>query len=124
MFSIFISRIFMVLGLLWVMLAMILQILSRVAFGLEKDNLKPVLLFIILQGISLIVTNSVYLAVIINHSTQCEMIMFYVDEVRTRLEEKSIPLKDAMQVCLFECVLNFIQKTVNLYFFEYSKYSI
>ncbi len=124
MFSIFISRIFMVLGLLWVMLAMILQILSRVAFGLEKDNLKPVVLFIILQGISLIVTNSVYLAVIINHSTQCEMIMFYVDEVRTRLEEKSIPLKDAMQVCLFECVLNFIQKTVNLYFFEYSKYSI
>jgi hypothetical protein len=124
MFSIFISRIFMVLGLLWVMLAMILQILSRVAFGLEKDNLKPAVLFIILQGISLIVTNSVYLAVIINHSTQCEMIMFYVDEVRTRLEEKSIPLKDAMQVCLFECVLNFIQKTVNLYFFEYSKYSI
>ncbi len=114
----------MVLGLLWVMLAMILQILSRVAFGLEKDNLKPAVLFIILQGISLIVTNSVYLAVIINHSTQCEMIMFYVDEVRTRLEEKSIPLKDAMQVCLFECVLNFIQKTVNLYFFEYSKYSI
>ena len=92
----------MLLGLLWVLLAMILQILSRLAFGLEKDNLKPVWLFIVLQVFSLIVTNSVYLAVIINHSTQCEMIMFYVDEVRTRLEEKSIPLKDAMQVFLLK----------------------
>ena len=91
----------MVLGLLWVLLAMILQILLHVAFekdSLEKKNFQPLWLFIVLQVVSLVVTNSVYLAVIINHSTQCEMIIFYVNEIRARLEEKSIPLKDAMQV--------------------------
>ena len=88
----------MVLGLLWVILAMSVQVLSRLAYGIDQDNLEPVWLFIVLQAVSLIVTNSIYLAVVINHSTQCEMIIFYVNEVRTRLEEKSITIKDAMQV--------------------------
>ena len=44
------------------------------------------------------IVNSIYLAVVINYATQCEMIIFYIDEVRTRLEEKSITIKEAMQV--------------------------
>lgn len=48
--------------------------------------------------IALIIVNSVYLAVVINYATQCEMIIFYIDEVRTRLEEKSVTIKEAMQV--------------------------
>lgn len=88
----------MVLGLLWVILAMSVQVLSRLAYGIEQDNIEPVWLFIVLRAVSLIVTNSIYLAVVINHSTQCEMIIFYLNEVRTRLEEKSITIKDAMQV--------------------------
>ena len=42
--------------------------------------------------------NSIYLAVVVNHATQCELIIFYVHEIKTRLEEKSITLKDAMPV--------------------------
>jgi hypothetical protein len=52
----------------------------------------------IIEVIALVIVNSVYLAVVINHATQCEMIIFYVNEIRTRLEEKSITLKEAMQV--------------------------
>ena len=48
--------------------------------------------------VALVIVNSVYLAVVINYATQCEMIIFYIDEVRTRLEEKSITIKEAMQV--------------------------
>ncbi len=88
----------MVFGVLWVLLAMSMQILSRLAFGVEQDNLEPLWLFLILEAFGLVIMNSIYLAIVINHSTQCEMIIFYVNEIRTRLEEKSVTLKDAMQV--------------------------
>ena len=89
---------FIILGVLWVILAMFIQILSRLAFGIEQDMYKPFWVFIIIQAVALVIINSIYLAVVINHATQCELIIFYVNEIRTRLEEKSITLKDAMQV--------------------------
>jgi hypothetical protein len=52
----------------------------------------------LIQLIALILIYAIYLAVVINHGTQCEMIIFYVQEIRTRLDEKSITIKDAMQV--------------------------
>ena len=70
----------------------------------------------IIEVIALVIVNSVYLAVVINHATQCEMIIFYVNEIRTRLEEKSITLKEAMQVNLVTkkirkvCVVNYQNK--------------
>lgn len=83
-----------------VILEMCVQTLSRALFRVKgmSDLFEPEWLVIALQVISLIMTNSVYLAVVINHSTQCEMIIFYVNEIKIRLEEKSIALKDAMQV--------------------------
>jgi hypothetical protein len=80
---------------LWVLLAIVMQILYRLAFGFDEEIYK---FFAILQGIAYIVINSVYLAILVNYSTQCELIIFYVREIRTRLEEKSISLKEAMQV--------------------------
>lgn len=82
------------------MLAMALQILFLAAYGFESKPFHPSWLFVTLQSIALIIMNSVYLAVVINHATQCELIIFYTHEIKTRLEEKSIALKDAMQVSL------------------------
>lgn len=77
-----------------------MHILSKAAFGLDKVVFEPQWASIGLEVVALIIVYSVFLAVVINHTTQCEMIMFYVNEIRTRLEEKSVPLKDAMQQIL------------------------
>ena len=87
-------------GVLWVVLAMSMQILQRLAFGYSQYIYQPYWLFLLIQGIALVLMNSIYLAVVINHATQCELIIFYVNELRTRLEEKSITLKEAMQQIL------------------------
>ena len=91
-------KLFIVFGSLWVVLAMSMQILQRLAFGFEQDIYQPSWIFLILQAIGLVLMNSIYLAVVINYATQCELLIFFVNELRTRLEEKSITLKDAMQV--------------------------
>lgn len=91
-------KLFIVFGSLWVVLAMSMQILQRLAFGFEQDIYQPSWVFLILQAIGLVLMNSIYLAVVINYATQCELLIFFVNELRTRLEEKSITLKDAMQV--------------------------
>ena len=82
------------------LLIVAMNMLSRVAFGVEKALFEPTWLSFAVEAIALIISNSIYLAVVINHATQCEMIVFYIDEIRTRLEEKSINLKEAMQQIL------------------------
>ncbi len=86
------------MGALWVILAISTHILYRAVYGIELEMFKQSWIFISLQAISLVISFSVYLAVVINFATQCEMIIFYVQEIRLRLEEKSITLKEAMQV--------------------------
>lgn len=93
-------RLFIFVGVLWVVLAMSMQILQRLAFGFSQDIYKPYWVFLIIQATALVIMNSIYLAVVINHATQCELIIFFVNELRTRLEEKSITLKEAMQQLL------------------------
>jgi hypothetical protein len=83
-----------------VILAVFTYILSTLVFDLEKTLFYPKWTSMLIEVIALIIVNSVYLAVVINHATQCEMIIFYVNEIRTRLEEKSITLKEAMQQIL------------------------
>ncbi len=118
-FSIF--RLFILFGSLWVMLAMSMQILQRLAFGFDQDIYKPYWLFLIIQAIALVLMNSIYLAVVINHATQCELIIFYVNELRRRLEEKSITLKEAMQVNhLIYIYLYLYLYTLTKYFFEFT----
>jgi hypothetical protein len=58
------------------------------------------LYWLIIQSFAIIIVNSVYLAVVINHATQVEMILLYADEIKTRMEEKSISLKNAVQQIL------------------------
>lgn len=91
-------KIFLFLSVLWLLMAMSLHVMSRGAFGIERPMFKPQWTSMMIEFVALVVLYSVYLAVVINHSTQCEMIIFYVNEIRTRLEEKSVTLKDAMQV--------------------------
>ena len=89
---------FILLGVLWVILAMSLYMLSIAAFGYEENLFGPNWASILVETVALVIVYSIYLAVVINHATQCEMIIFYVNEVKTRLEEKSVTLKEAMQV--------------------------
>lgn len=93
------------MSVIWVIMAMSLNVMSRAAFGVEKPMFKPQWASMLLEFVALVVLYSVYLAVVINHATQCEMIVFYVNEIRTRLEEKSVTLKDAMQVSWLICNL-------------------
>ena len=95
-------RLFIAGGAFWILLAISMYILSQLAFGMgmNQDKFKPKWAFLLLQGVALIIMNSIYLAVVINFATQCELILFYVNEVRFRLEEKSVNLKDAMQVTI------------------------
>jgi len=46
----------------------------------------------------IMVINSIFLAVVTNYYTQCEMILFYVKGINVRLQEKSTDLKTAMKV--------------------------
>ncbi|XP_041358803.1 uncharacterized protein LOC121375421 [Gigantopelta aegis] len=96
-------RLFLVCGVLWVILTLVLQGLYVWAFKF------PQLLFFkklghevhwVLFAIELLgrmVLNSVILAVVVNYGTQCEMILFYVMGIALRLQEKSTDLKTAMK---------------------------
>lgn len=78
----------------------------------NTENFKRSWPLIVIQLISLVLIYAVYLAVVINHGTQCEMIVFYVQEIRTRLDEKSITIKDAMQVTLTELLNTELKKII------------
>lgn len=45
-----------------------------------------------------VILNSVILAVVMNYSMQCEMVMFYLRGLTLRLQEKSTDIKTAMKV--------------------------
>lgn len=47
--------------------------------------------------VCLLISNCIHVAVVMNYVCHCEMIVFYCKAVRTRLEEKSIPLQEAMK---------------------------
>jgi len=89
-------KMFIFFGLFWIIIELSVLVLYRAAFGIEKSVFRPNWLSIFFEAIALIIVNSIFVAVVINHATQCEMILFYVNEIKTRLEEKSISLKEAM----------------------------
>ena len=89
------ARIFIFLGLFWIFVTLCLHVYRALV---TNDNLKETWPLFFIQMIALVLIYAVYLAVVINHGTQCEMIIFYVQEIRTRLNEKSITIRDAMQV--------------------------
>ncbi|XP_052782801.1 uncharacterized protein LOC128219030 isoform X2 [Mya arenaria] len=92
-----------VFGAMWIIVTMGMQGLYEWAFDFPKMALfvktGPVLhwfLFCIeLVGMSIV--NSIFVAVVTNYYTQCQMILFYVKTVAFKLQEKSIDLKTAMK---------------------------
>ena len=44
------------------------------------------------------IVNSIFVAVVTNYYTQCQMILFYVKTIAFKLQEKSVTLKTAMKV--------------------------
>jgi len=112
-------KMFIFFGLFWIIIELSVQVLYRAAFGIEKSVFRPNWLSIFFEAIALIIVNSIFVAVVINHATQCEMILFYVNEIKTRLEEKSISLKEAMQVNIINisCLSSFGVKNYLYIFF-------
>ncbi|XP_013403742.1 uncharacterized protein LOC106169005 [Lingula anatina] len=96
-------RLFLALGAVWVLAVMALQVLFVAVFGIDQRNVLSragILGQWILFGIELvgiIIVNSVNLAVIINFATQCEMLIFFIKGISTKLQEKSMDLKSAMK---------------------------
>ncbi|XP_064615517.1 uncharacterized protein LOC135479555 isoform X2 [Liolophura sinensis] len=96
-------RFFLICGLFWIVLTLGLQGLYIWAFNFpqltffKKIGEKYRWVFFGIEMLGILVLNSVNLAVVINYVTQCEMIIFYVKGMTTRLQEKSIDLRNAMK---------------------------
>jgi hypothetical protein len=54
----------------------------------------------ILDIVCSLISNCVHLAIVMNFVSHCEMVVFYCKAIRTRLEEKSIHLLEAMKQIL------------------------
>ncbi|CAF1231251.1 unnamed protein product [Didymodactylos carnosus] len=98
-------RAFLIIGCFWVVAAMSSHALFMIVYGVngltifEKKGLKQPaqwILFVI-ELLALFISNCIHLAVVMNFSTHCEMIIFYCKAIRTRLEEKSLHLVEAMK---------------------------
>lgn len=106
---------------MWIFFTMIIYIVQIYIFHVAKKDLsffqetgysKETIALFFIQVVTLFFAYSVYVAIAINHTTHCEMLIFTVQEIRTRLEEKSITLKEAMQVyfklcSIFNCCIYF-----------------
>lgn len=96
-------RSFFLLGAIWICLTLGLQGLYEWAFDFPKLALfittGPMLHWFLftIELFGILIINSIFVAVVTNYFTQCEMILFYVKGVAFRLQEKSIDLKTAMK---------------------------
>jgi hypothetical protein len=54
----------------------------------------------ILDIACLLVSNCIHLAIVMNFVSHCELVIFYCKSIRTRLEEKSLLLNEAMKQIL------------------------
>ncbi|XP_078612280.1 uncharacterized protein LOC144882399 isoform X1 [Branchiostoma floridae x Branchiostoma japonicum] len=98
------SRIYLIAGALWVVLSLAVQGVFVAAFGVDKMTFLGTavqwkgwhIMLICLQMLGALVTNAVNYAVVVNYTTQCEMIIYYMKGIFRRLQEKSTDLKLAM----------------------------
>jgi hypothetical protein len=54
----------------------------------------------ILDIVCLLISNCIHLAIVMDFASHCEMVVFYCKGIRTRLEEKSVQLSEAMKQIL------------------------
>ncbi|XP_012939037.1 uncharacterized protein LOC106012012 [Aplysia californica] len=96
-------RLFLVLGSVWVFFTVVLQGMYVWAFDFpkmplfEKIGATGYWLLLSFELLGRTVFNCVILAIVMNYTTQCEMIKFYVKGLAMRLHEKSTDLKSAMK---------------------------
>ncbi|XP_052217457.1 uncharacterized protein LOC127835188 isoform X1 [Dreissena polymorpha] len=94
---------FFIVGAAWILITLAMQGLyewaydfPKLAFFVKTGPLLHWFLFCIeLVGMSIV--NSIFVAVVTNYFTQCQMILFYVRGIAFKLQEKSIDLKTAMK---------------------------
>lgn len=94
---------FFLFGAVWILVTLGMQGLYEWAFDFPKlaffIKTGPTLHWFLftLDLFGILVINSIFVAVVTNYYTQCEMILFYVKGVAFKLQEKSIDLKTAMK---------------------------
>ncbi|XP_074657791.1 uncharacterized protein LOC141910844 isoform X3 [Tubulanus polymorphus] len=101
-------RLYLVLGIMWVLLTVGLLVLFLFAFGINSMssvhawNMKHVsvvgnwIMFCI-QMLAEIMISSVALAVTLNYVTQCEIIIFYIQGIHMKILDRSSDLKAIMK---------------------------
>ncbi|XP_070539286.1 uncharacterized protein [Ptychodera flava] len=97
-------RCILIFGGIWTLSTLGLHGLFLGAFNVYKSALlKPLLgsawhyVILAVQMIGILVLNSVNTAVVINYATQCEMLIYYISAIDTRLKEKTADLRVVMQ---------------------------
>ncbi|CAF3176894.1 unnamed protein product [Rotaria socialis] len=103
-------KIFLLIGIVWVLASVATHALSNAMNDFThplifdtQNNLKGKSVrysLFILDIVCLLISNCIHLTIVINFVTHCEMVVFYSKSIRTRLEEKSIHLLEAMKQIL------------------------
>ncbi|CAF2416083.1 unnamed protein product [Rotaria sp. Silwood2] len=103
-------KIFLLIGTIWVLTSVATHALSNAMNDFahpllfdKKNDLKRKSVrysLFVLDIVCLLISNCIHLAVVINFVSHCEMVVFYCKSIRTRLEEKSIHLLEAMKQIL------------------------
>ncbi|XP_025078975.1 uncharacterized protein LOC112555045 isoform X2 [Pomacea canaliculata] len=111
---------FLVCGSVWVSMTLGLQVLYVWAFDFPQlaifEAYGPVFNWttFAIELVGRVILNSVILAVVMNYSMQCEMVMFYLRGLTLRLQEKSTDIKTAMKdILLLRQSLGLLNGTIS-----------
>ncbi|XP_064639418.1 uncharacterized protein LOC135494975 isoform X2 [Lineus longissimus] len=95
-------QLFLGLGAAWVILTIALQVIYVLAFGISdiKARMIPESQFWIMFGfqiLGILLTSSISLAVVVNYGSQCEILIFFINGIQLRIQEKTGDLKSMMK---------------------------
>ncbi|XP_077861774.1 uncharacterized protein LOC102807715 [Saccoglossus kowalevskii] len=97
-------RLILILGGVWIVSTLVLHgmflaafdIFNTVVFDVYYGNVWHYVILGV-QAIGILVVNSINTAIVINYAAQCEMLIYYIVALDTRLQEKSSDLRVVMQ---------------------------
>ncbi|CAF1577882.1 unnamed protein product [Adineta ricciae] len=103
-------KIFLLIGSIWVIVSVATLALSNAMNDFahplifnrqfQKQRTSAKYSLFVLDILCLLVSNCIHLAITMNFVSHCELVVFYCKAIRTRLEEKSIHLHEAMKQIL------------------------
>ncbi|UJR23617.1 hypothetical protein I4U23_026603 [Adineta vaga] len=103
-------KLFLLIGSIWVLASVATHALSNamndfahpLIFNRQVQQQRTSVKYslFILDIFCLLVSNCIHLAIVMNFVSHCELVVFYCKAIRTRLEEKSIHLLEAMKQIL------------------------